>query len=241
MRQLVSTGLILLLLFMARPIQATSGIELSETVFDYGRMSQGITVDHTFWIKSTGTDTLVITHIFPGCGCTKAPIEDSVLAPGDSTRLQIFFSSRRYEGKLSKEPYLLTNVSQDRTSLEIKAEPMVDLSKSRPVYIEPAKVDVSQFTTKPRLRATFKIVNKGAVEYRLNLVEKGGEFFDIEMPRTLPPGEEVTVTVIVKDSVITNDFEKSITVELIGNTGDSMRFSIPVKRMYRIKEDPKAE
>lgn len=39
---------------------------MSETIWDFGKVSQGNIVSHSYWIKNTGTDTLKIIKVRPG-------------------------------------------------------------------------------------------------------------------------------------------------------------------------------
>lgn len=41
-------------------------IMISETEFDFGRVGQGASVAHVFWIKNVGADTLRIQDVKPG-------------------------------------------------------------------------------------------------------------------------------------------------------------------------------
>jgi hypothetical protein len=41
-------------------------IQVSETDFEFGRVTQGASISHIFWIKNVGADTLRIQDIKPG-------------------------------------------------------------------------------------------------------------------------------------------------------------------------------
>jgi hypothetical protein len=41
-------------------------IQVSETDFEFGRVVQGASISHVFWIKNVGADTLFIQDIKPG-------------------------------------------------------------------------------------------------------------------------------------------------------------------------------
>lgn len=41
-------------------------VAVSAEEFDFGRVPQGATVSHVFWIKNIGEDTLRITDVKPG-------------------------------------------------------------------------------------------------------------------------------------------------------------------------------
>jgi hypothetical protein len=41
-------------------------IQVSAEEFDFGRVPQGASISHVFWIKNVGEDTLRITDVKPG-------------------------------------------------------------------------------------------------------------------------------------------------------------------------------
>jgi hypothetical protein len=51
-------------------------------------------------------------------------LEKKVLAVGDSTRLEIIFSTKRYKGKVSKRPRIKTNEGPPDKHVQISASMM---------------------------------------------------------------------------------------------------------------------
>ena len=224
----------LLITMAAASLMAAPRAEIPNSTFNFGKVSQQVTIYHTFWVKSTGDDTLVIKKVEPGCGCTKAPIQDTVLAPGDSTRLQIFFSTWNYRGFVIKKPHIITNAPDSITYAQIIAEPITDPASIRPVIPESFKVDVSQFSATPRRKANFRIINKGSVDYPLELVESSGGVFDVELPPMIKAGDTAVGTITVHEPAVKTEFQTSFTFE-VGDEGRT-RFTLPVRRIYRVKE-----
>ncbi len=212
-------------------VQAEPAFEITETTFNFGKVSQSVTVNHTFWIKSTGDDTLIISKINPGCGCTKAPIQDTILAPGDSTRLKIFFDTKRYKGHVIKKPSFFTNASDKAFFIKILAEPLPDPSIAQPLLVDPIKIDVSQFTETVRRISEFKIINKGTRDYEVCLIDKPEIDFDIELPEIIHAGDTAIAKIVVRDESIEKHFQHSFTIEF--NDDNMTRYTIPVRRLYR--------
>lgn len=206
-----------------------------DTTFDFGKVVQNATVSHSFWIKSVGDDTLRITRIVPGCGCTQAPVTDSVVAPGDSTRLEIVFSTKSFRGLVAKHPFFETNAGPGRNYLKIMADLSVDAEQMRPLVLSPAVVDVSQFTQTPRRRAKLQITNVSDTDFELKLVDHAFNNFDLDLPKKVKAGETVEATVLVKEHLVDKPFEQSFTFEL--NDAAATRYSVPVKRVVRIKPE----
>lgn len=207
---------------------------VSERSFDFGKVAQKVVVNNTFWIKSTGTDTLRIFDIQPGCGCTRAPIDDSVLAPGDSTRLQVFFKTQRFKGNVVKKPSFRTNVNDEKVELMIKAEPLSKPETMTPILISPFKVDISQFSKKVRRKSSFTIKNLSNQDYNLTLLRISTDKFIVELPEKVLAGETVKGRVVLNESAIEENLEESFTFAI--NDKLNSHFTLPVKRIYRMKK-----
>ncbi|HWR83587.1 MAG TPA: DUF1573 domain-containing protein [Candidatus Deferrimicrobium sp.] len=214
--------------------RAGPAIEIPNPEFDFGLTCQRAQIAHTFWIKSIGDDTLRITRIEPGCGCTKAPLQDSTLGPGDSTALELYFSTGSYRGPVAKRPYLETNIDEEKVMVRIKAELVPEPDTLMPITVSPFNLDVSQFTQKPRRKATFLIQNKSDQDYDLMLVDWSRRHFAVELPPRVRGGETVTGTVVVNEEVIPLEFSQSLTFAISDSA--QTRYTVPVTRMVRIKD-----
>ncbi|NOY88562.1 MAG: DUF1573 domain-containing protein [FCB group bacterium] len=224
--------MIIIFLFPFLTVTANPAFQLSETTFNFGKTAQHIKVNHTFWIKSTGNDTLRITKIVPGCGCTQIPLKDSVLAPGDSVALDIILSTRSYRGYLAKRPYFITNASSEKQYLKIFADLLPKPEESQPVTVKPFKVDVSQFTKLARRRAKFLIVNKSDRDFKIKLIDGNNKDFDVTLPNKVKAGETAEGMIEVHKDAIKKSFEQSFTFQI--NDDQQSRFTVPVRREYKI-------
>jgi len=232
MRKVLSL-LLLLGLMTAVDLAAAPAIEITNDEFYFGKMVQHATVRHVFWIKSVGSDTLRIEKISPGCGCTKAPLQDSVLAPGDSTRLEIIFDSKRFRGLTEKKTAIHTNAANQPTAyVAIIADLSLEPTEMRPLVIQPYRVDVSQFTKAPRRRAKFLIENRSDQDYKLELIDATDLNFEIELPNEIKSGETVEGVILVDKDRLEEAFKQPITFKLNDERGT--RYTIPIKRDVRI-------
>ncbi len=224
-----------LLLILGAVAGAWAGPQLymPETEFNFGKVCQKSLVSHSFWIYSIGDDTLRILKVIPGCSCTQAPLLDSVLAPGDSTRLDIFFSTHSYRGYVTKKPSFTTNAPDRQTVLTIYSELEPEPDSTFPLVLKPSHLDVSQFTETPRRKATFEIVNRDKQDYTLDLIDFPVDYYSVDMPKMVRAGETVEGTITVKEPVLKSDWQRSLTFKI--NDKDETRYTLPVKRMYKIK------
>jgi len=51
---------------VASSVLAEPNLTIPESFFDFGFAPQNCELSHIFWLKSTGTDTLVIEKVVPG-------------------------------------------------------------------------------------------------------------------------------------------------------------------------------
>lgn len=218
---------------------AAPAVKIPGDTFDFGKVIQNATTTHTFWIKSTGTETLKIVAVEPGCGCTQIPLSDSVVAPGDSLRLDIIFSTKSFVGNVNKRPFIVTNANPTNAGMSIFAEILTEPEGALPITLRPAKVDVSQFTVTPRRRATFQLVNKSPETLKLTLIDTLFKSFTVELPKSIKAGETAQGTIVVKKNCIEKSFKESFTFQALGSeTRD--RFTLPIERLFRPKDAPAA-
>ena len=241
-RVTIQTKLIVLSIVMAAAgaSLAVPMPKLSETEFDFGRTAQHGTVSHRFWIENVGDETLEITKIVPGCGCTKAPLLDTLLAPGRKTPLDIFFSTKSFRGVVKKVPYFETNLGDQKFYIKIKAELLPDVEFDQPIYARPAKVDISQFRpTPPRDKAKFYIHNVDSVDHRLTLIDYAKHAFEVDFPDEVRAGDSVRVVIRLLEEAIETEFDHSVTFSIDGEGDDEIRYSVPIQRKLRVKDRSK--
>lgn len=94
---------------------------LKEAEFNFGKIPQGKPVTHVFEIMNSGKDSLKITNVQAGCGCTTPEWEkDKVLAPGAGTKITVGYNAAA-EGQFNKPVTITYNGTQTKV-LFIKGE-----------------------------------------------------------------------------------------------------------------------
>jgi len=215
---------------------AVAGPELriSEELFDFGYIPQNSKVSHVFWLHNTGDEELRIAKIIPGCGCTQAPLDKQVVAPGDSARLEIIFSSKLYFNRVAKKPAIeLENIAQPRY-VEIVSYVIPRPDSAYPLTLEPFKLDISQYGQAVRDRAKFTLTNVSEQELTITVVAPPDEFGTVTMPARIAPGATVEAELVLKPERLGEEIERSFTFQV--NDEHSTRYTIPVRRKLR---DPK--
>jgi hypothetical protein len=212
----------------AAAVSAAPELSLSELSFDFGYVPQNSNVSHVFWLKSTGDDTLIIQRVIPGCGCTKAPLEKNILAAGDSTRLEIIFSSQRYKGSVVKHPIVQTNADTSRRPLKFSTKVVAHPDSLRPVIVKPYKLDISQLGEEIRDRISFTIENLSEQDVTIRLVAVPDELVTLTLPKTVAAHGSASGELVVREDKLTEEFQKSFTFEVGG--ADTARYTVPIRR-----------
>ncbi len=77
--------------------------------WDFGTITRGRQLRHTFELKNTGDQDLVISYAQVTCGCLKLKLDRKILPPGESSVLRIFLDSNRQEGHIKKHIRIQSN------------------------------------------------------------------------------------------------------------------------------------
>ena len=96
-------------------------IAFEKKTFEFGTISQGEKVEHSFIYRNTGEAPLVIVSVEPSCGCTLAedPPEKPIAA-GSSDTLRVTYDSDGHRGHVKKSVSVVANTSPKTTVVRMK-------------------------------------------------------------------------------------------------------------------------
>jgi hypothetical protein len=77
--------------------------------YDFGEIAPGAKVTHRFKASNAGTAPLTIVNLNPSCGCTSTLLGKKVLAPGESTELEVSFNSIGQSGTVHKSVQVVSD------------------------------------------------------------------------------------------------------------------------------------
>lgn len=221
--RLISIGLL-----TASLANAQARLEIDETTFNFGYIPQVCKVAHTYVMRASGTDSLKILNVKPGCGCTKAPIKKEVVAPGDSTAVELIFTSiESYRGIVQKTATVTCNDDARGTfSLRFKATINTHPDSAKPAQLQPWNIDITAASRAKEFEVLVKNVSKEPLQ--LALVSYPFEFINVTLPSgNINPGSSGTIKVKVAPGCKESEFEKSFTFTT-GTAPDSPRYTVPV-------------
>lgn len=97
--------------------------EFENLTFEFGTISQGEKVSHSFKFKNVGKSVLVISKVEGSCGCTvlkgwpKYPVK-----PGEMAKIDVVFDSNGKKGIQNKTIAIVANTYPSTTVLTLKGE-----------------------------------------------------------------------------------------------------------------------
>ena len=97
-------------------------MDFETTVWDFGAIDQGESVDYAFKFKNSGSDPLIISNAKGSCGCTVPVWPREPIAPGDTGTIDVKFNSKGKKGKQNKRVTLTTNMVPSEQILMVKGQ-----------------------------------------------------------------------------------------------------------------------
>ncbi len=103
---------------------AVSGVgvlNFEEMAFNFGDITQGDKVSHTFVFTNTGEAPLVISRVQTTCGCTVPTWPSQPVAPGETGEIAATFNSAGKMGIQNKVITIHSNASEPVVRLTLKS------------------------------------------------------------------------------------------------------------------------
>lgn len=93
---------------------------VGEEIFDFGTITEGDIVKHTFKVKNVGKSDLTILHAQASCGCTIPDWTKRPILPGEVGEINISFNSTGKIGDQKKSVTLTTNTENGHEVLRFR-------------------------------------------------------------------------------------------------------------------------
>ncbi len=177
----------------AAPVAGDAGvpkIEFDSITYNFGKTNSGALVKHSFVFTNTGTATLDILDVHPGCGCTTAGAWDKHVEPGKTGVIPLQFNSMGFGGSVAKSASITCN-DPAHTNLTLQITGTV----WKPIDVSPAMAmftfsDESQ-TNETRI---VRIVSNLEEPLVLSDLVSTNKYFQAEL-KTVIPGKEFALHV----------------------------------------------
>ncbi|MEL6537479.1 MAG: DUF1573 domain-containing protein [Bacteroidota bacterium] len=103
----------------AQEASAGAAIEFEEKEFNFGDITQGDKVEHTFTFTNTGNAPLILSNVLVTCGCTATDWPKAAIMPGTEGEIKVTFNSTGKMGMQSKPVTVLSNSSQGQVQVKL--------------------------------------------------------------------------------------------------------------------------
>lgn len=91
-----------------------------KTMWDFGTITEGERVEHTFKFVNDGKSDLVVSSATASCGCTIPEWPKEPIAPGEEGEIKVEFNSTGKSDMVTKDITILANTNPVKTILQIK-------------------------------------------------------------------------------------------------------------------------
>ncbi|MEQ9186471.1 MAG: DUF1573 domain-containing protein [Cryomorphaceae bacterium] len=110
-------------------VEATTAITFESDVFDFGSITQGEKVTHSFHFTNTGNADLVIVSAKGSCGCTVPEWPREPIAPGAKGEVKVVFNSEGKKGKQHKRVSIIANTEPATSAVTLKGDVIVPIAE----------------------------------------------------------------------------------------------------------------
>ncbi len=104
------------------PTGPTTEMTFEETTFDFGTITEGEKVSHTYSFKNTGSEPLILSDAKGSCGCTVPKWPREPIAPGASADIVVEFNSKNKRGKKNQKVTITANTNPPQSFIYLTGE-----------------------------------------------------------------------------------------------------------------------
>jgi len=108
------------LLVEAQKIPLTT-LAVSQIHHNFGNLTKGQQVEHTYTFTNTGEQPLVISAVKPACGCTAPDFTSEPILPGKTGKVTLKFDSSSFDGFQNKFAEVFTNTERSPIIISFSA------------------------------------------------------------------------------------------------------------------------
>lgn len=106
----------------AVPSGPTTVMSFDETTFDFGTVTEGEKVSHTYAFKNTGDEPLILQNAKGSCGCTVPQWPREPIAPGASGEITVEFNSKGKAGDRNQKVTITANTNPAQSFIYLKGK-----------------------------------------------------------------------------------------------------------------------
>lgn len=96
-------------------------VQFYETKYNFGSISKGRVVNHTFKFRNTGQNPLMIAKTDVTCGCTTPNFPLEGIAPGSDGEITVSYNSENQDGPQEKKIVIHSNAIPEAIDITVEA------------------------------------------------------------------------------------------------------------------------
>ena len=93
----------------AQVFKDSTTVEIIDSVYDFGKVTDGEKVEYSYRFKNTGKNPLIVSNATASCGCTVPEKPEEPIKPGDIGFIKVVFNSAGRVGEAHKEVTVTSN------------------------------------------------------------------------------------------------------------------------------------
>jgi hypothetical protein len=202
------------------PAPSGAKIQFETPTYDFGRAKSGDAIKHTFVFTNTGCETLEISNVRPGCGCTTAGEWTKKVDPGKTGEIPIQVNTANFNGPIMK------NVSVDSND---KAAPTSVLYLKgtvwKPIDINPQFAMINVPPDTQAGSTVVRIINNMDEPITLSKPEISNTNFSATL-KTNQPGKEFEMTISIVSPIRTGYSQAQVTIKTSSSTVPTLTANI---------------
>lgn len=106
----------------AQVFKDSTTVQIIDSVYDFGKVTDGEKVEYSYRFKNIGKNPLIITSAAPSCGCTVADKPEQPIKPGETGFIKVVFNSQGRVGEAHKEIAVVSNAFPAFPVLQLKGK-----------------------------------------------------------------------------------------------------------------------
>ncbi|MEO0339473.1 MAG: DUF1573 domain-containing protein [Bacteroidota bacterium] len=104
------------------PTGPTTVMSFGETTFDFGTVTEGEKVAHTYTFTNSGNEPLILSNARGSCGCTVPKWPRQPIQPGESSEIVVEFNTKNKQGARNQKVTITANTNPPETFIYLKGQ-----------------------------------------------------------------------------------------------------------------------
>lgn len=105
-------------------IQDPTTVQIIDSLYNFGKVTEGDIVEYNYRFKNTGNNPLVVTKVSASCGCTVPEKPEEPIKPGEIGFIKVKFNSANRPGEVRKSVTVTSNANPPFPTLSLRGEVM---------------------------------------------------------------------------------------------------------------------